>query len=97
MSTTMATTPLLIRTTIPAPPTLTQIACENVRLVCIYRGARRKDLADILRSSYHTASRIWNGRGDLSLEQLNRVAKALSVPVDRFMVTHGDRWDWIYR
>lgn len=95
--TSMATHPTLLRSGASPQPSSTYTALDNMRTALIYKDINRKDLALILGVSYPTASRMWNRRGGLLVEQLHRVARAVNIPVSEFLTDHGEdrRWIWI--
>ncbi|NEN07608.1 helix-turn-helix transcriptional regulator [Diaminobutyricibacter tongyongensis] len=103
----MPTAPTLLRQATVTPgagaqnyapaPSVRSIACENIRVACIWHDVRRKDLATMLGVSYDYAGRIINGKANLTVEHLYHVSNALKVPLERFLVEHDEHgWGWIY-
>jgi transcriptional regulator with XRE-family HTH domain len=82
----MAQRPLLLRSC-PAPkPRSREIVAENFRTVLAYKGMGRSDLAVILGCSPYVARKIWNGQHEIGVDQLEKVAGATGIPIERFII-----------
>lgn len=104
----MPSTPRLLRAATVTPsvgvqfrtptPSMREIVCENIRLVCCMREVTRRDLATMLGISYETVHPIWNHKRKVSAEELWSIASIFSIPVERFYVRHdwNDSWAWAY-
>lgn len=70
---------------LPARDGLVARIAENVRVECARQGWNQSDLARALGWVSATVSKRWYGARQWQLEDLDRIADALGVPVDRLL------------
>ncbi|WP_235493423.1 helix-turn-helix transcriptional regulator [Leifsonia sp. Leaf336] len=102
----MPSTPRLLHTATVAPsvgvqfrtptPSMREIVCENIRILCCTREVTRRDLATMLGISYNAVHPIWNHKRKVSAEELWSIAAIFEIPVERFYTLHdwNDSWSW---
>ncbi len=63
---------------------------ENVRVECARRGWKQSDLARALGIANSAVNARWMGGRQWQLEDLDAIAKAMRVPVDRLLLPRVD-------
>lgn len=74
----------------PQPSPLVRLVADNVRMECARLDWQQADVARLLGTSRTAVNNRWRGRMQWQLEDLEKLASAMAIPVDQLLRARRD-------